>query len=80
MTQHRARDANVHSHHMDYCTKARPMRLSLRQMVRQFRTKLSRAIASVNDCGNVTAASRSIAAPFADMFRTVHAMPLFSKR
>jgi hypothetical protein len=60
------------------------MRLSLRQTVRQFRTKLSRAIASVNDCGNVTVAnvtvaSSSIAAPFADKFRTVHAMPLFSK-
>jgi hypothetical protein len=55
------------------------MRLSLRQTARQLRTKLSRAIESVNDCGNVTGASMSIAAPPSDMFRTVHAIPLFSK-
>ncbi|SFI16450.1 hypothetical protein SAMN05216525_10591 [Bradyrhizobium sp. Gha] len=57
-----------------------PMRLSHRQTVRQFRTKLSRAIESVNERGNVTDVSRSIAAPPSDMFRTVHAMPLFSKQ
>jgi hypothetical protein len=55
------------------------MRLSLRQTARQFRTRLSRAIESVNDCGNATDASRSIAAPPSDIFRTVHAIPLFSK-
>ena len=74
-----ARDTNDRSHHTHYCSKARPMRLSRRQTVRHFRTKLSRVIASVNDRGNVTRASRSIAAPFADMFRTVHVMPQFSK-
>ncbi|APG10778.1 hypothetical protein BKD09_20825 [Bradyrhizobium japonicum] len=55
------------------------MRLSLRHTVRQFRTKLSRAIESVNDFGNMTGESSSIAAPPSDMFRTVHAMPLLSK-
>nr|GAJ36410.1 hypothetical protein BDOA9_0156270 [Bradyrhizobium sp. DOA9] len=53
--------------------------MSLRQTVRQCRTKSSHAIESVTDCGNMTGVSRSIAAPPADMFRTVQAMPLFSK-
>lgn len=43
------------------------MRLSLRHTGRQFRTKLSRAIDSVNDCGNMTGFSKSIAAPLSEM-------------
>jgi hypothetical protein len=61
------------------CTKARPMRLSLRHTERQFRTKLSHEIDSLKLCGSVAGPSRSMTAPPADMFRTVHAIPVFSK-
>lgn len=41
--------------------------MSLRHTGRQFRTKLSRAIDSVNDCDNMTGFSKSIAAPLSEM-------------